>query len=506
MKPTKDLFDLIKSLTKTEKAYFKKYSCLHVRGEQNKYILLFDAIEKQKIYDEVELLRKFSGYDFVRQFSVAKNYLYHQILNALRSYHHSIHSEVNELVYDAEILFEKELFNQSFKALNKAKQIAKENHLHGELIRIYQNWEWNFARNKHDMNWMKNVMQEEGEQLNLLQNQKTYRELFFKFSDYVTSLGAIRDRKQLKPLEKIIHNKAFSNISFAKTINAKIGFLECHQLYHLIKGENKESLRFTSELIKFQELFPAKIKHNPISYITSLHNALTVCIIASQYKEMPIFLSKLERLSSEIKLLPHKASWFYVYHDGLLHYYNLTGRFVSAIEKIPSILHELESSYFMLKDWDKTSLFSDIAFSYFGVEDFKKCIHWLNRIRDKFPASTPPDYESFFRLFYLLVHYEAGNFNLLPYLIQSAYRFLLKKQQLYKFETIMIHFFRNELPKTNTKKEIIIAFHKLNVKIIPLAKDAFEKNAFIYFNYISWLESKITNRPFAEVVREKANK
>jgi len=34
------LFDLIKSLTQTEAAFFKKYACIHVKGEENNYVQL----------------------------------------------------------------------------------------------------------------------------------------------------------------------------------------------------------------------------------------------------------------------------------------------------------------------------------------------------------------------------------------------------------------------------------------------------------------------------------
>ena len=39
------LFDLIKSMTMSEKRYFKIYSSKHTIGEKNEYIRLFDADE-----------------------------------------------------------------------------------------------------------------------------------------------------------------------------------------------------------------------------------------------------------------------------------------------------------------------------------------------------------------------------------------------------------------------------------------------------------------------------
>ena len=68
MKKTDDLFQLIKSLSKSEKGYFKKFSYLYtIEGEKN-YIKLFDAIEKQKEYDEKKLLKIFNEEEFIKQF------------------------------------------------------------------------------------------------------------------------------------------------------------------------------------------------------------------------------------------------------------------------------------------------------------------------------------------------------------------------------------------------------------------------------------------------------
>jgi hypothetical protein len=36
-----------------------------------------------------------------------------------------------------------------------------------------------------------------------------------------------------------------------------------------------------------------------------------------------------------------------------------------------------------------------------------------------------------------------------------------------------------------------------------LYEDPFEKNVFIYFDFISWVESKIKGKTFGEIVREK---
>ena len=57
---SKNLFELIKSLSSSEKGYFRKRSFLQVKGDETNYLKLFIAIDKQTVYNEKELLEKFS--------------------------------------------------------------------------------------------------------------------------------------------------------------------------------------------------------------------------------------------------------------------------------------------------------------------------------------------------------------------------------------------------------------------------------------------------------------
>ena len=64
MKPSNELFNLIQSLSKSEKRFFKLSSSLQ-DGDKN-YLKLFDYIEKQKKYDEAELKNHFQKEKFIK--------------------------------------------------------------------------------------------------------------------------------------------------------------------------------------------------------------------------------------------------------------------------------------------------------------------------------------------------------------------------------------------------------------------------------------------------------
>src|SRR5439155_27309205 len=106
----------------------------------------------------------------------------------------------------------------------------------------------------------------------------------------------------------------------------------------------------------------------------------------------------------------------------------------------------------------------------------------------------------------LIVHYELGNEDILPYIVKSTYRFLYNRNRLYKFENSVLGFIAKKLPHITTGQEITEAFKKLKAELQEITKDPFEKRALEYFDFISWLESKIENRPFAEIVRENEHR
>ena len=110
MKTSTELFELIKSLTKTEKRYFK-LSASGFKKEDNNYLKLFNALDKQSEYDEKKIVAQFPEEKFIKELRVTKKYLYKLITRSLISYHEesSVNSKLKYYLRCAEVLFEKGL-------------------------------------------------------------------------------------------------------------------------------------------------------------------------------------------------------------------------------------------------------------------------------------------------------------------------------------------------------------------------------------------------------------
>ena len=371
------------------------------------------------------------------------------------------------------------------------------------LLEIYKKWEFNLAYRQSNPVWMKQILKEESLEIQTIQNTKTYHDLFFKLWLKQSYYGIARSPKTLKEIERIAQNKNLKNVSLAKTFEAQLRFYDARCLYAETKGDTRNFYKYAKATIHLLESQPQKLRHHLTSYISRLNNLITSCLSMHQLDEVPAYIAKMESLFPTIDFYSEKAKLFYFIFLNKLNYYNYCGLFEENISTIISHEQKLSEYEKYLNVSQKAVLFTDIAMFYFGTRKFKESIHWLNRIRNENLLNVRPDIESFIRLFYIIAHYEAGSVELLPSLIQSVYRFLIKKERLYKFENHVIEFLRKQ-QSADSKEKLLNTFKYLKTQLMPLTKDSYEQNAFAFFDYISWLESKIENRPFTEIVKEKA--
>src|SRR5450432_4626062 len=134
---TDALFQLVKSLEKSEKRNFKLYVGRNTGDEDLKVVQLFDAIDKMETYDEELLLKKNPSLK-KQQLSNSKAHLYRQILTSLRliKNEENIDIQLHEQLDYARILYNKGLYLQSLRILDRVKENAKAHNQVSFLIGI----------------------------------------------------------------------------------------------------------------------------------------------------------------------------------------------------------------------------------------------------------------------------------------------------------------------------------------------------------------------------------
>jgi hypothetical protein len=178
----------------------------------------------------------------------------------------------------------------------------------------------------------------------------------------------------------------------------------------------------------------------------------------------------------------------------------MLGTFKEGLSLVPHLEQKL-SEYSLFLDQHRILVFNyKIATLYFGSGDYETSIDYLQRIiNDNVEVRT--DLQSYARLLHLMAHYEMHNFEIIDSLTKSVYRFMAKRENLTVVEAEMFKFLRTSLQVSRHKlKQELTQFLQ---KIKHLEKNRFETRAFAYLDIISWVESKVYEKPMGDIVSMK---
>lgn len=502
MATSDDLFRLIKSLKQSEKRYFKIFSSTHVKGGQNNYVKLFEAIDRQDEYDEAAILKKFKKEKFVKQFSVTKNYLYNFILKSLRSYYSgkSIETKINEDLDSVKILNHRGFYKRALKILKKTKQLAWEYEKYYQLLPILE-WEYGifsvFYSNDKIQEYKKKYLVERAYVFEVIENEHQYSLLGDKAYDLYRENMVVRTEDDLMKYEEIIKHPLLQEIETALSYEAKKMFYNIWALYHTIKKEYLAAFSYDKMQLELLEE-NKNIKEDKIFYYLEIsHNLLYNCLELKHYDEFQEIMEKVKEIPSK-KQYAEKLSFqdyaqiFDTIHGLDLDYYFDTRQFDKALEATDFIKKGLKKYRAALEDETKIHLYFKVSKLLFYVGKWEDALEWVTKI-DFYEKQTSADGTiCYARILKLLVYYELGEsyFDLLQYEIKSTRRFLQKKGRLYQVEdTILKYLYRLvSTSDLDLRDDLYIKF-KSALQYLMLQK--FEESASAYLNLTYWLESKI---------------
>jgi hypothetical protein len=178
----------------------------------------------------------------------------------------------------------------------------------------------------------------------------------------------------------------------------------------------------------------------------------------------------------------------------------MQGTFKEGLSVVPYVEEKLEENAPFI-DAHRILVFNyKIASLYFGSGDYNTSIDYLQKIIND-NTDMRGDLQCYARVLHLLAHYEMGNFDIMESLIRSVYRFLSKMQNLTVIEEEMFSFLRNSfrISRHKLKPELEKFLHKIK----QFEKSRFETRAFAYLDIISWVESKLYDKPISTVIKEK---
>jgi hypothetical protein len=501
------LFVLIKSLSKSEKRQFKIFASRLETSSNTKFIELFNILDKSEAYDEKLILK--NGLIKKVQLSNLKSYLYKQILVSIRLNipSQNIRYQLREQIDFAAILYNKGLYKQSLKILDKTKQQAIEN---DEKYMAFEIVEF---EKLIESQYITRSIQGRADELVIQAKELNYRNtISSKLSNLSLQLyGIMLKTGYVKSDEEY----QYINDYFVKHIShfdqSKFEFREKYWFYNANLWRSflvQDFLSCYKYAYKWVTLFydnTNMIFLNPVFFLKGNHYLLESLFMLKYKSNFKKYLGLLEETINDPRFPVNdniaSLSFLYLYNNKL-NYHILEGTFAESEYLVPVILNKMKVHSEHLDEHHEMMFYYKIASIYFGIGKFQECIVYLEKIINNKNLSMREDLMCFARLLCLIAHYELGNDYNLENQLKNTYKFLIKMNDLHEVQKEIIRFLKNlsTLYPSDIKKEFI----KARVRFIELEKNTYEKRAFLYLDIISWLESKIENRKIGDIIKEKA--
>ncbi|HEX2899704.1 MAG TPA: hypothetical protein VHS96_08300, partial [Bacteroidia bacterium] len=299
IKASDDLFQLVRSLTAAEKRSFRLLSERHSRQDGNNYLLLFDAIAEQEVYDEAALRKKFEGRAFLNNLSEAKAYLYLAILRGLRFTRgpESAETELREILDHLEILHAKGLRVQAERQIKIGLAKAEQQDLHAFAAEFHR-WQRRLTKwrgGKTLLAELAEIGREEAAAIHHLGVEAHLRDLMGRIQIIFSQQVDDRNAHQQAELEALWADPALREPPVASGFHALSSYYLAHAFYQRSQVKSMAAMAAWQSLVATYEAYPAQMKRQPDQYINALASLLDARL---NNGDLQPFLAEWERLRS----------------------------------------------------------------------------------------------------------------------------------------------------------------------------------------------------------------
>jgi hypothetical protein len=490
MTPKTDLHELIRSLTRSEKRYFSLYAQRHVIGKRNKYLELFNCIEKQKVYDEAKVRLLFSAQPTRSNLASEKAYLKTLILRSLKQFHqqNNIHSVLYDKLVQIEILYEKGLFKLGYELIRESIKLTEKHEkylIHATLL----NWKIRYDIQLNKLMTVAKDSQMAKAQVSLfldsLGNRKVFYSLFLLSSKSKRSQSAAelnlamrRLKVQLKGGEPQTSMGAYYHYA----LQSYMAFLR-NNTRNMVANLEKGLNVFKGNVVFCQE--------EPTLYLKLASNFIFSLIIAAQLKKAELELEQFQETASKLKLgNQQEAMAFTFYTDNKLLVLLKQSRYPEALDMARRIEKSLPVYERFQEPVRKMDTYVSLATAYFFTKNYKVTNKFLSRImRTRSDKDQHASALAFAMVFQLITMIDSGDTLLFSNKLIAAKKYLSGLVQV----EWLVQFcdYLKFLESPNPRRSTILQQNKMKVKLIAGARyDEVIKVYMHYFDFVQWLKER----------------
>lgn len=504
------LHQLIHSLSTSEKGYIKKYCSKN--GTNMAYLDLFDAIDQQEVYNEKDLKVKFKKEKFVKQFSVAKNYLTRTILKSLRVYHaeSTNNIRIHENLLDIELLYNKRLVGLCEKMIKKTRRLIEEAQLYHHASELAF-WEFRLSllslHDKHTDTTMQDNYTFTQKTTEYNQQLTQYRHLAYQIFAPSLRTGNAQSLEIIALAQQMSLDPLLQAAPPEENAKALARYHNIWSKIHEIKGDTAKVYASSLAFVQTIQDHPKVFEDLLLATVVPAHyNLLAICIILDREETFFEHLDYMQRIptlynnNSEVL-----QSIITSYTTALeFQYYTQNAQFErtrpllntaialleeGALEQLGLPMLHLELSY-------------SLAYAYFALEDYDTSETWVNHTLEHQKKAFREDIICLTHILHVVNHAQMGNWQYLDYKLRSTYNFILRMKQSKRFEKTTLQFLKRLLNARNgqEKRKLLPVYLE---KLEALYEDPTERLMLKNFDVVSWLRSILQKERFIEAAAKR---
>ena len=504
MGKTTSLMVLVKSLTKAEKRHFRLYSSLQ-SGEKI-YLYLFDLIEHNTSRDALhaQFCMKYDK----KSFDIAVKHLYQTVLDSLVLLRgkSDMQTKIFNLISEANILFERKLSDEAIIHLNKAKKLTTIYEI-DTLALLIRRTELKYM-NAMDFNHISErqlvaKQMKVVETMNYNKSANLHSQLYDILKHRLIYKGYVRSDKQKQELNDLVLSELnlTSNNSY-KGFEAQKLHLLFQATYYLNSGYYKTAIRLYQKLISLFEENKHMIMNPPIYYLQSILGILNSLMALSLYAEMPFFVNKLKEIeqgdfSSDFILSVRTHVFLYEFSCA----FN-TGNFTSATNLISGNEESLYKKISLLGLEMQLNILLCTTILDLATGNTTSARKNMRKIIGSGKLFyTLPAYRHA-RLLNLILQSELNNYDFFDNEIKAIKRSIRFEKQISITEKMLFRFIQNYhmIDQEKVRNKLL---RQLKNETVKIHRNKYELQLLAIFDFLSWMESKLTLYSFQKLLAEK---
>jgi tetratricopeptide (TPR) repeat protein len=502
------LINLINSLTKAEKRNFKLFVKRLQSNKNVMFVQLFDILERVTEYDESLVLSKMEGLT-KDQLSNLKRHLYAQILKSLRLIQSDkyVDIQLREQLDHARILYEKGLYLQALRLLERARPKADSVEMHVlhleivEFIKFIE--ERHITRSRRIAGKMEKLLHEADVLERGISNIVRLSNLKIRIHGLYITMGHARDQKDHWMVTEYFHSELEKINEDTLTVIERIFLHQSYMWYFYILLDFEKCYEHAVKWIDIFDENPELKSDDPVLYMRGLSYVLASLFSMRRYREYVIELARFESFSKQFSKnfgTTQSIIHFMYLNTARINKHMLEGSFREGVKLIPEI-ERLIKEYHNHLDIHRIMVFNyKMAWLFFGAGDYDRCIEYLNSIIMLRAAHLREDIQCYARLLHLMAHYELGHDDLLPYMVDSVSRFFGKMKDLNEVQKTILDYFRRNVATTSPR---LASRKKLKKDLLRLSEKPYERRAFLHLDMLAWIDSKISGKSLSQTIRER---